>query len=85
MMKMGYEIDEDDIEFTYQLVPGVAEKSFANNVGRMVKINSDILELASRKSNEMHHETMKKKLLREACKIAGIHSLQNHLNDKTHK
>jgi len=36
---MGYSIDsEGKFCFTYQLVNGVAEKSFATNVGRMVGI-----------------------------------------------
>jgi DNA mismatch repair ATPase MutS len=38
-MKMGYEADKEGrIAFTYQLVGGVAERSFATNVGRMVGI-----------------------------------------------
>lgn len=38
LMKMSTEIVEDDIHFTYQVVEGIAEKSFASNVGRMVGI-----------------------------------------------
>jgi DNA mismatch repair protein MutS len=38
MMKMGHQYSEDRVEFTYQLVEGVAEKSFACNVARIVGI-----------------------------------------------
>jgi DNA mismatch repair ATPase MutS len=30
--------------FTYQLVEGIAEKSFASNVGRMVGLPKEILD-----------------------------------------
>lgn len=47
MMKMGYSCDEDGkVDFSYQLMEGVAEKSFASNVGRMVGIPVDILRRA---------------------------------------
>lgn len=36
LMKMGCEQDNGTISFTYQLMDGVAEKSFAGNVGKMV-------------------------------------------------
>jgi DNA mismatch repair ATPase MutS len=54
MMKMGYEPAEGGISFTYQLVEGVAEKSFACNVGRMVGIPEAILQRAERRSQKMH-------------------------------
>lgn len=47
MMKMGYSCEEEGrVNFSYQLTEGVAEKSFAGNVGRMVGIPKDILKRA---------------------------------------
>jgi DNA mismatch repair ATPase MutS len=37
-MKMASELNGEDLVFTYQLVDGVAERSFAGNVGKMVGI-----------------------------------------------
>lgn len=37
-MKMSSELAGEDLTFTYQLVEGVAERSFAGNVGKMVGI-----------------------------------------------
>jgi DNA mismatch repair ATPase MutS len=72
LAKMGYEIEEGRLQFTYQLRPGVAEKSFACNVAKMVGIPPSILQRADLKSDQMHHETNRKKLLREACRLAGL-------------
>lgn len=36
LAKMGYEFDDIGLVFTYQLDDGVAEKSFASNVVKMV-------------------------------------------------
>lgn len=44
---MGYEFDEQALVFTYQLEDGVAEKSFASNVVRMVGISQEILSRAA--------------------------------------
>lgn len=54
-MKMGYSIQEDGrtLNFTYKLEDGVAEKSFANNVARMVGIPEEILKIADEKAGEI--------------------------------
>lgn len=43
--KIGYEFDSrnNNISFTYQLVKGVAEKSFANQVAANVGFTSDFM------------------------------------------
>ena len=71
MMKMGYNMDGEDISFTYQLVPGVAEKSFAGNVGKLVKMSPDILRLADKMSHMLLNETRAKKMLREAYVLSS--------------
>ncbi len=40
--KIGYQFDPErkEIKFTYQLEPGIAEKSFANQVASQVGISS---------------------------------------------
>ena len=43
LAKMAHEIDEGRLRFTYQLAQGVAEKSFACNVARIVAIPAPIL------------------------------------------
>ena len=40
---MGYSIQEEGMVFTYQLEPGVAEKSFAGNVAQIVRIPKAVL------------------------------------------
>ena len=52
---MGYEIEEDNMVFTYQLEQGVAQKSFARNVAQMVRIPEIVLDIAAKKSDEIHH------------------------------
>lgn len=65
MMKMGYSCEEEGkVNFSYQLMEGVAEKSFASNVGRMVGIPKDILKRAELRSDKMHQEINRKKLMR---------------------
>jgi len=39
LMKMSSELIGEDLTFTYQLVEGVAERSFAGNVGKMVGLS----------------------------------------------
>ena len=38
------------MKFTYQLEPGVAKKSFANNIAQMVRLPKKILNIATNKS-----------------------------------
>lgn len=53
----------------------------------MVGIAHSILDKADQKSDQMHHETHRKKLLREACRLAGVLShpnpTTNHANNIT--
>lgn len=46
LAKMGSEINDDSLVFTYQLEEGVADKSFATNVVRIVGICKEIIEMA---------------------------------------
>lgn len=46
LAKMGSEISEEALTFTYQLEDGVAEKSFATNVVRIVGIEQEIVRKA---------------------------------------
>ena len=50
LAKMGYQFDDIGLFFTYQLEKGVAEKSFANNVVKMVGAPSQILQIAAKRS-----------------------------------
>lgn len=54
LMKMGCEQENSTISFTYQLMDGVAEKSFAGNVGKMVGLPEEILRKADLRSKRMH-------------------------------
>ena len=54
-MKIGYNIQQDGetLNFTYKLEDGVAEKSFANNVAKMVGIPDEIMKIADEKAGEI--------------------------------
>jgi DNA mismatch repair protein MutS len=64
MMKMGHEQNDGAVLFTYQLVDGVAEKSFACNVARLVGIPEGVIEKARERSEKMHAEIHRKKVIR---------------------
>lgn len=44
------------MRFTYQLEKGVAEKSFANNVAKLVGMSTDLISLAKEKAKLIQFE-----------------------------
>ena len=53
---MGYQLERDEIAFTYRIEEGIAERSFANQVAKQVGISPKTLELAHKKSQQMIEE-----------------------------
>nr|XP_006811682.1 PREDICTED: DNA mismatch repair protein Msh3-like [Saccoglossus kowalevskii] len=52
--------DIDIITFLYQLVPGVAQRSYGLNVARLADIPVDILQIAAQKSHQLEDALMAK-------------------------
>ena len=69
---LEYHLNGLNLDFTYRLIDGVAERSFAENVARLVGIDEDILK------NAREHSLM---VTKENRALKDLQELAKHTND----
>jgi DNA mismatch repair protein MSH6 len=69
---MEFHLNGIHLNFAYKLVDGVAERSFAENVARMVGIDEDLLKNARERS---------KMVTKENRTLKDLQSLTKQMND----